>query len=387
MSFTGFKKQLNKANQYVSEKIGGAEATKLSQEFVQMETKTDLTCQVVDHIIDKTKEVLYPNPALRAKTSINSKIKGTNKEKYPHPEKSLADSMVKYGNLIGNSSNFGQSLIQTGVTLKEVTEIRYTLEDTVRKKLLEPLTHVQLKDIKDCMHHRKKLEGRRLDYDCKKRKKLKGINVIESDLKTAEDKYNESLKLASVAMQHLLDDNESTQVKRLMEFSEAFYDYHNQCANIFKTLSTRLRRKVEHKEDNNLNRVWSAARDTIDTAVAEANKTIEPFRGVTGFIGMNGKFNKGLRNTKSIVNINCSNNFVDSSRRLNGWKSAHELREKPICRALYDFIAENDEELSFKEGDIIELKEQADDNWFEGTIDGRIGLFPISYVEVLIPLP
>ena len=58
----------------------------------------------------------------------------------------------------------------------------------------------------------------------------------------------------------------------------------------------------------------------------------------------------------------------------------------PCCQALYDFDAENENELNFKEGDIIQLVTKVDDNWYEGSINGRTGLFPVSYVQVLVPI-
>lgn len=58
----------------------------------------------------------------------------------------------------------------------------------------------------------------------------------------------------------------------------------------------------------------------------------------------------------------------------------------PSCKALYDFDPEQEQELPFKEGDVIELKNQVDDNWFEGTVNGKTGMFPIAYVRVLVPL-
>jgi endophilin-A len=60
---------------------------------------------------------------------------------------------------------------------------------------------------------------------------------------------------------------------------------------------------------------------------------------------------------------------------------------RPSCRALYDFDAENPAELSFKEGDVIFLKTQIDENWYEGTVNGRTGYFPVSYVTIINPLP
>lgn len=58
------------------------------------------------------------------------------------------------------------------------------------------------------------------------------------------------------------------------------------------------------------------------------------------------------------------------------------------CRALYDCVADNDDELEFKEGEIlIVLNERTDDeNWMEGIIEGqptRKGMFPVSFVHML----
>merc|ERR1719397_1273844 len=60
---------------------------------------------------------------------------------------------------------------------------------------------------------------------------------------------------------------------------------------------------------------------------------------------------------------------------------------QPSCTVLYDFEPENAGELGFKEGDTIILKQKVDDNWFEGSFQGKTGFFPINYVNVVIPLP
>jgi len=53
------------------------------------------------------------------------------------------------------------------------------------------------------------------------------------------------------------------------------------------------------------------------------------------------------------------------------------------ARALYDFDAQDDTELGFKEGDIIKVLNQIDDAWYEGEKDGKIGMFPVEYVEIV----
>ena len=132
-----------------------------------------------------------------------------------------------------------QSLIEMGEALREMAEIKYALEDNVKQNFLEPLLHLQTKDLKDVLHHRKKLEGRRLDFDCKKRKKMKGTHITEDDIKLAEDKFEESFNLASMGMHNLLQ-NDIEQVSQIAALSEALYEYHSQCANILESLTSRL---------------------------------------------------------------------------------------------------------------------------------------------------
>lgn len=56
------------------------------------------------------------------------------------------------------------------------------------------------------------------------------------------------------------------------------------------------------------------------------------------------------------------------------------------CRALYDCEADNDDELTFREGEVIIILEEVEEEWWEGEIEGsagRRGLFPTSFVEML----
>uniref|UniRef100_A0A3B4EDW7 Osteoclast-stimulating factor 1 n=1 Tax=Pygocentrus nattereri TaxID=42514 RepID=A0A3B4EDW7_PYGNA len=52
-------------------------------------------------------------------------------------------------------------------------------------------------------------------------------------------------------------------------------------------------------------------------------------------------------------------------------------------RALYNFTAEEKDELDFNAGDIIEVLEQLDSSWWMGQIRGKTGLFPCSYTTAL----
>uniref|UniRef100_UPI00398E4B39 SH3 domain-containing protein 19 isoform X3 n=1 Tax=Pristiophorus japonicus TaxID=55135 RepID=UPI00398E4B39 len=53
------------------------------------------------------------------------------------------------------------------------------------------------------------------------------------------------------------------------------------------------------------------------------------------------------------------------------------------AKALYDFVGENKDELNFKVGDMIILFETIDVDWLKGELQGKEGIFPRNYVQVL----
>ncbi|KAM4544225.1 abl interactor 1a isoform 9-T9 [Fundulus diaphanus] len=52
--------------------------------------------------------------------------------------------------------------------------------------------------------------------------------------------------------------------------------------------------------------------------------------------------------------------------------------------AIYDYIKDKDDELTFMEGAIIYVVKKNDDGWFEGMCNGVTGLFPGNYVESIM---
>ncbi|CAH6723003.1 hypothetical protein CLIB1444_12S02080 [[Candida] jaroonii] len=52
------------------------------------------------------------------------------------------------------------------------------------------------------------------------------------------------------------------------------------------------------------------------------------------------------------------------------------------CRALYDYQAQQDGDLTIQKGDIIQVIDQ-EGQWWEGKIDNNTGKFPYNYVEIL----
>lgn len=66
---------------------------------------------------------------------------------------------------------------------------------------------------------------------------------------------------------------------------------------------------------------------------------------------------------------------------------AKPLPKKPQregkARAKFNFTAQTSVELSLLKGELVTLTRRVDENWFEGRIGNKKGIFPVSYVEVL----
>ncbi|XP_062618724.1 dynamin-binding protein-like, partial [Saccostrea cucullata] len=59
----------------------------------------------------------------------------------------------------------------------------------------------------------------------------------------------------------------------------------------------------------------------------------------------------------------------------------------PYAMTLYRFEGQSDNELSFDANEIVYLVQHVDDQWTEGEIDGRIGLFPTCFVSIIVDCP
>ena len=68
-------------------------------------------------------------------------------------------------------------------------------------------------------------------------------------------------------------------------------------------------------------------------------------------------------------------------------KSYVKSSKRPCARALYPFVGESIGELTFREGDCIFLHKRLNSQWMEGEIDGNVGIFPSSFVIVEVELP
>ncbi|RXN10321.1 endophilin-A2-like isoform X2 [Labeo rohita] len=349
MSVAGLKKQFYKASQMMSEKVGGAEGTKLDEDFKDLERKADITSKAIVDVLCKTTEYLQPNPASRARlTMVNtvSKMRGQVKSPgYPQAEGLLGECMLKYGRDMGEDTNFGGALVEMGEAMKRLAEVKDSLDIDVKQNFIDPFQTIVDKDLKDIQHHLKKLEGRRLDYDYKKKRQGK---IPDEELRLAAEKFEEIKDAAETSMQNLLD-TDVEQVSQLAALVESQLQFHRQSMEVLEELAQSMRERVNKAQSQPRQKRMPVSKPSFDSLEAED-----------------------------------SNGSWSPPAAPPSYSSA--ATDQPCCKALYDFEPENDGELGFYEGDVITLTNQIDENWFEGTLRGQSGLFPCNYVEVMVPL-
>jgi len=83
--------------------------------------------------------------------------------------------------------------------------------------------------------------------------------------------------------------------------------------------------------------------------------------------------------------------FTKTHRRQGSYTSqntrSHDMEVTAYGKTLFPFIAENSNELTFFDNEIIKLIRHIDEQWMEGEVDGKRGIFPTSYVEIIVDCP
>ncbi len=385
------KKQFNKANQFMTERITGAEGTNLDNDFHDMEKRTDLLNEMIEDIEIKTKEYLQPNPTVRAKMAAVkgiSKLSGQAKAStYPQPEGTLGEAMCLHGRKMeqyGEYTVLGTALNEAGESMKQIADLKYALDDHVKQNFLEPLHHTQKKDITEVLHHRKKLQGRKLDFDCKKR-----TGARDEELRAAEEKFAESFQMAQLGMHNLMNDNGVEHISELCQFTEAVLEYHRNCTSILQALTETLQDKMNEAATRDRPDFRPKTLEDLGIAKCSNGGSSGSYLNAGSGRGGQSSVSPGASPATTPLHAKSWDSVAPQAppRPGNSPASSPMRNRQPSCRALYDFAAENPTELSFKEGDVIMLKEQIDDNWYNGSVGGKSGFFPTNYVQIIVPLP
>ncbi|KAF1394683.1 hypothetical protein PFLUV_G00003690 [Perca fluviatilis] len=75
------------------------------------------------------------------------------------------------------------------------------------------------------------------------------------------------------------------------------------------------------------------------------------------------------------------------TRKVKTVKPKMELFSAPRAEAIFDFRGNGKAELNLKKGEVIFLLQRVNADWLEGTVNNQTGIFPLSFVKIIKPLP
>ncbi|KAK2491767.1 hypothetical protein MC885_011405, partial [Smutsia gigantea] len=434
MSVAGLKKQFYKASQLVSEKVGGAEGTKLDDDFREMEKKVDVTSKAVTEVLARTIEYLQPNPASRAKlTMLNtvSKIRGQVKSPgYPQSEGLLGECMIRHGKELGSESNFGEAAEwrgDIGTAMHSCTGVR---DGTSLPELQNPLTCClalgrggwgawgspsapcsatatgtlpsyicpfranlvppfylpwgkaacdALLDAGESMRRLAEVKDS-LDIEVKQNFIDPLQNLCDKDLKEIQHHLRklESRRLDfdyKKKRQGKIPDEELRQAMEKFEESKEVSEtsMHNLLETDIEQVS-QLSALVDAQLDYHRQavRILEELVEKLKRRVQEASSRPRREHKPREPLGLGEaeQSNGGFPCTPA-PQITASSSFRSSDKPIRTPSRSMPPLDQPSCKALYDFEPENDGELGFHEGDIIALTNQIDENWYEGMLRGH----------------
>ncbi|KAL7071194.1 hypothetical protein ACQ4LE_009079 [Meloidogyne hapla] len=89
---------------------------------------------------------------------------------------------------------------------------------------------------------------------------------------------------------------------------------------------------------------------------------------------------KRFSSLNDLINYHRSNSISKTHNVLLRSMDSAFSNKHGLVQALFDFSPQEEGELGFQRGDIITVTKREDENWWEGTLNNQMGIFPATYV-------
>ncbi|KAI9276094.1 hypothetical protein BY458DRAFT_136729 [Sporodiniella umbellata] len=318
---------------------------------------------------------------------------------------------TNYGNEFTNDAALGNALMGYGQAQSKLASCQDDFANSMKyeylDKLDEGMTH-----FKDYQNIRRKLESRRLDYDSKLsrlQKSKKEKPELEQEVQSAKIKYEEAeydvmQKLASLqdfedehyqAISRLLELQEQHLVRSLEIVQQAKSNWGKGQASARQTKLTSVSRSDYSGSRQGSTDSVQHSSAYVPTPVIQKPSFMqeEPSTYLPTSIAKKPSFThehspvyvpNSIVKKPSIIQENLPRQTPPPPPPSARKRSQSTL---PKRKALYDFAATSEDELSFKTNDIVQVIEEVDEGWWLGELNGKRGIFPVNYTEPITQGP
>ncbi|CAG8483304.1 9483_t:CDS:2 [Acaulospora colombiana] len=404
------KKNIGKFKQWANEKVGAGQKTQLTDEFQELQQKTEERHNGIDKLHAATKNYLK---TMSKKTESEEKTKTL-------PIEALGSTIRNYGEDIGVESSYGNynipqtfltviegsALVKFGTANEKIANLQLEFVSRVREEFLEG-TESTIAELKQYQQLKRKLESRRLDYDAKLnrvQKSKKEKPELEEELRASKEKYDDTMEELHSKMQ-FINDSEDQYIQELTSFLDAQLEYYKKS---YEILSGIRNDWVEGSSSTKPTRRTLIRKKTTDSQNSDdVEERHSDSESVLSSYNRSKKSRPTPKRTSSSTNIsksedsyNTTLNIPSSSRKkqgssakssdvgktLNARKAAtSQPATKKQVRAIYSYEGDGDDELAIEEGEIITVLEEHEGWWIGEIVDPdgskRSGMFPANYTE------
>ncbi|KAJ3172357.1 hypothetical protein HK101_011149 [Irineochytrium annulatum] len=187
-----------------------------SEEFKKLEMETELRRDHTEKIFGACNEHLKAMSRRKDLMAKDARL----------PTEQLAATMIGFGSVLHEDSDYGRSLISVGEAHERIAALQVEHASMIQNSYVNQLQGV-LNDLRDYARLKAKLENRRLDFDAKLNKlhkSKKEDSVLEEGCRVAQSKYEETLSDTTDKMIEL-NTNEDEQLVALLEFVDSEVEY------------------------------------------------------------------------------------------------------------------------------------------------------------------
>ncbi|KAI8639997.1 hypothetical protein BD408DRAFT_391341 [Parasitella parasitica] len=380
-------KNLGKFKQWTGEKFGGAKVTLQTEDFQRLEQETEHRREGYEKVV----EALYGVESYLLKRKPSPEDGRTKLM----PLESLGSCLMHYGTVFPDDSALGIALIHLGQTETRIAALQEALANDVRMGYMTTLEN-GLQEYKEYDSLRKKLESRRLDYDSKlnrlnKAKKEKP--ELEQEMQASRIKY-EDTEHDLIQKMAYIQEFENEHRDALFNMIEAQSAYHTQARELLESLKKNWGEGANPDPDNILGKVIVRKSSEESYHSISTDNVSSHHRDQPSSIKMS-RDNSADTFASAAMSYHNNSDMVDRplpkrvppplpQSSLDTRNSA-DIEHTKYRRAMFDFKGQNEDEISFKTGDVVAVIEEIDVGWWLGEIHQKRGIFPVNYTEEYDP--
>ncbi|KAF9153025.1 hypothetical protein BG015_004240 [Linnemannia schmuckeri] len=418
-------KNIGKFKQWTGEKIGKAQKTRMDEDFNGLQTETEAQRVALDKLHESSHAYLK---AMSKRVEGDDKFKGLAIETF-----GICMSAQSY--TLPEGSSYRDALLQMGDAHQSIGTAQSELISRLGSSYIECLERAQAQ-MKEYQAMQKKLHSRRLDYDAKLAKVQKAKKEKpewEEEMQAAKAKYEDTRECV-LGIMSAISESQDDNVISLKAYYDAQLAYARRMVEILEAVPESTfavsPSASQPRHERRICRQSSFDPEEERSYHSDDRSSIHSIPTPTATTGRYNQLDRtpsfsNVRRQNTINSNHHSGNGADLSpvshlapngtpvrknstgmNRTNGYSAsalappppvptpAAPVREKACkqVRALYNFDATAEGELSLRKGDIVRIIEEIDEGWWEGELvdasGGRYeGMFPSNYVEEIEQSP